>query len=87
MVVIIHKGNGDFRGIGIIKVLGKELLGVITWRIGAEVQFHNVLHGFLAGWGMGTASLEAKLLRQIMETREEVLYELFLNLWKTYDAL
>ena len=40
-----------------------------------------------AGRGNGTATLEAKLLQQIAALREEVLYVIFLNLHKAYDAL
>ena len=36
---------------------------------------------------MGTASLEFKLLQKLMEMREEVLYGLFIDLRKEYDAL
>ena len=36
---------------------------------------------------MGTATHEAKLLQQIMAMREAVLYEVFLDLQKAYDAL
>ena len=35
----------------------------------------------------GTDSLEAKLLQQIMDTREEVLCNKFLDLHKDYDTL
>ena len=35
---------------------------------------------------MGTATLEAKLLQQILALREEVLYVIFLYLHKAYDA-
>ena len=57
------------------------------WWIGAAVKFHDVLQGFRAGWGTGASSLKAKMLQKIMLTREEVLYEVLLNLWKFYDAL
>ena len=46
-----------------------------------------MLHGFQAGRGTGTASLKANILQQLIEIREEVLYEVFLNLRKAYDAL
>ena len=49
--------------------------------------FHDALHGFRAGCGTGTATLEAKLLQQIAALREEVLYVIFLDLTKAYDAL
>ena len=35
----------------------------------------------------GTATLEAKLLQQLAALREEVLYVIFLELHKAYDAL
>ena len=56
-VVLIPKGNGEFVVIGLVKVLWKALSGVINRQIGVVVQFHNVLHGFRASWGMGNASL------------------------------
>ena len=36
---------------------------------------------------MGTETLEAKLLQQLVALREEVLYVIFLGLHKSYDAL
>ena len=39
------------------------------------------------GQGTGNVSLEAKMLQQLKEMSEEILYKLFLNLWKAYDAL
>ena len=46
-----------------------------------------MLHGFGAGCDTGTASLEAKLLQQLMAMRKEVLYQVFLELQKVYSAL
>ena len=36
---------------------------------------------------MGTSSLEAKMLQQLTSMKEEVLYKVFLDLKKVYDAL
>ena len=63
-----------------MEVLWKTVLGMINCRIGAVVQFHNVFHGFHTGWWVGTAYLESKLLHKLIEMREEVLHEFFLNL-------
>ena len=68
-VVIIPKGGGDFRGIRLIELLWKSLSGVIHRRIGAAVQFHDMLHGFWEGRGAGTAYIESKLLQQLTEMR------------------
>ena len=52
-----------------------------------SVRFHNNLHGLRVGRGTGTASLKAKMLHQITAMSKEVLYEVFLDLKKAYDAL
>ena len=41
----------------------------------------------MKGRGTGTATLEAKLLQQLAAMREKVLYVIFLDLTKAYDAL
>ena len=53
----------------------------------AFITFHNFLHGFWAGRGTGTATLEAKLLHQLAALREEVLYVILLGPHKAYYAL
>ena len=68
-------------------MLWKALSGVIHLCIGSAVQFHDGLHGLQAGRGTGTASFESKLFQQLNKMREEVLYEVFLGLNNSYDAL
>ena len=51
------------------------------------ISYHNALHGFWAGRGTGTATLEAKLLQQLAAMKEEVLNVIFLDLTKAYDSL
>ena len=48
--------------------------------IGAAVDLHDMLHGFRAGRSTGNVSLEVKLLQQLTAIREEVLYEVLLDL-------
>ena len=86
-MVLIHKVNEEFKVIGIVAVLWKALSGEINMRIGVEVQFRDVLHGFWSGRGTGTTSLESKLLHQLTAIMDEVLYEVFLGLHKANDAL
>ena len=85
--VIIPKGNRGFRVIGLVEVLWKALPGVINQRVGVAVQFHGILHGFWVGRVIGTTSLKANLFQQITGMRDEVLYEVFINLQKVYDTL
>ena len=49
--------------------------------------FHNILHRFHASIGTGTSSVKAKLLQQLVAIREEVLYNILLDMLKSYDAL
>ena len=60
---------------------------ILNFRLAASINFHELLHGFRACRGTGTATLEAKLLQQLATLREEVMYLIFLDLHKLYDAL
>ena len=86
-VVLIPKGKGEFRGIGLVEVTWKLIAVILHRRLTAVLQLHDALHGFQEGRGTGTATLEAKLLQQLAAMREEVLYVIFLDLTKAYDAL
>ena len=86
-VVLIPKGKGDYRGIGLVEVMWKVVVVILNRRLTSSITFHDVLHGFRAGHGTGTATLEAKLIQQLAAMREEVLYVIFLDLTKAYDAL
>ena len=68
-------------------VVWKVVAMILNFRLTASITFHDILHGFRAGCVTGTVTLEAKLLHQLVATREEVLYVIFLNLHEVYDAL
>ena len=80
-------GKKDYRGIGIIEVIWKLVAAIFNLRFTASITFHDFLHGFRAGRGTGTYTLDAKMLQQLAALREEVLYVIFLDLRKEYDAL
>ena len=86
-VVLITKGNKEYRGISIVEVMWKVVAEILNCRFTASITYHNFLHGFRAGCGTGTATLEAKLLQQLGALREEVLYVIVLDLRKAYNAL
>ena len=85
-MVMIPKGKGEFRGIGLVEVVWKLLTLILHSRL-AAIKLHDVLHGLREGRGTGTATLKAKLLQQLADMREEILYVIFLDLTKAYDAL
>ena len=86
-VFLIPKGKKDYRGIGLVEVMWKVVVAILNHRFKASITYHDALHGFRAGRGTGTATLEAKLLQQLAALREEVLYVIFLDLTKAYDVL
>ena len=65
----------------------KVVAAILNHRLTASITLHDFLHGFWAVCGTGTANLEAKLLQKLVASREEVLYVIFLDLQKAYDAL
>ena len=76
-----------FQGIRLVEVLWKAVASLLNRRIMAEIMYRDVLNRFWSGQGTETASLESNLLQQLMVKREAVLFEVFLDLQKAYDAL
>ena len=70
-----------------MEVLWKTVTVILNHRLTMVIKFHDNLHDFHSGIGTGTASIESKLLQHLMAMREEVLYDIFLGLHKSYGAL
>ena len=73
--------------INLMEVMWKVVAEILNFRITASITFHNFFHGFWAGRGTGTTTLEANLFQQLVTLREEILYVIFLDLHKAYDTL
>ena len=86
-MVLIPKGKKDYRGIDLLEVMWKVVADILNRWFTASITFHDFLCGFRAGRRTGTATLEANLLHQLADLREVVLYMIFLDLNKAYDAL
>ena len=85
--VMTPMGKMNYCGIGLVELMWKIVAEILNFRITASITFHDFLHGFRAGCGTGTATLEDKLLQQLASLREEVLYVIFMDLHKVYEAL
>ena len=72
-VVLIPKGVKEYSGIGLVEVTWKVVAAILHRRLTTAIAYHDFLHGFWAGCGTRTATLEAKLLQQLAAMREEVL--------------
>ena len=86
-VVLLPKGKREYRGVGLVEVTWKVVAVILHRRLTTGITFHDALHRFQEGCGTGTATFKAKLLQQLVAMREEVLYVIFLDLTKAYDAL
>ena len=86
-VVLIPKGKGEYRGIGLVEVMWKVVTAILNRRITASITYHEILYGFRASCSTVTATIKAKLIQQLVAMREEVLYVIFLDLHKEYYAL
>ena len=62
-VVFIPKGRKEYRGIGLVEAMWKVVAAILHCRLATAITYHDFLHGFRAGRGTGTATLEAKLLQ------------------------
>ena len=65
VVVLLPKGGGDFRGIGLLEPFWKLIEGVMDACL-KKIKLHDCLHGFRPGRGTGTATLEVKLVQQLV---------------------
>ena len=86
IVVLIPKGRGDYRGIGLLEPCWKLIEIVMDRRLNV-VELHDSLHGFRVGRGCGTATVEAKLAQHLSYLEQEAFYGIFIDLRKAYNAM
>ena len=60
---------------------------IINRRLSTDISFHEMLHRFQDGGGTGTPLLKSKLIQQLMAMTQEVMYVIFLDLYKANDTL
>jgi hypothetical protein len=86
-LVLIPKGDGGMRGIGLLETVWKLMSSIVNRRLCNNIVFDDALHGFRAGRGTGTATLEAKLSVERALLQGSTLFTVFLDLSKAYDTL
>ena len=86
IVVLLPKGGGDFRGIGLLRPFWKVMEIIMDNRL-QVVDFHDCLHGFVKGKGCGTVGIEAKLVQQLAVLEQHPLYVMFIDLKKAYNVM
>ncbi len=87
IVVLLPKGGGDYRGIGLLEPLWKVVEHIMDREMNA-LQLYEALHGcWNRGSGMGMVILEAKLAQQLAHLQQEPFYGVFLDLKKAFDTM
>ena len=62
-VVLLPKGGGKYRGIGLVEVVRKVVTVILNFFFTASITYHNSLYGFRMCCSTGTAYPEIKLLQ------------------------
>ena len=70
-----------------MRSFAKVVASLLKRRLTSAITYHDALHGFRVGRVTGTAAVKAKLLQQTMTVREAVIFEVFLDLHNSYNAL
>ena len=70
-----------------MEVLRKMMTVILNHRLGTAIAFHDFLHIFRTGRIMGTSYINTKLLQYLEAVREEIIYEILLDLQTEYNYL
>ena len=62
-------------------------MAVVNFRLKRGMILHDALNGFRVGEGMGTATLEAKLVQYLIGLAQKPLFQAFLDVRKVYSSL
>ena len=65
-MILLPKGQGGYRGIGLVEVIWKKISSIINTHLRVAVSLHYTLHGFRQGRGMDTETFVANLAQQLV---------------------
>ena len=60
---------------------------IINNRLSTTITIHDALHGFRQRRGTGTSILKVKLVQQLAGILQKPLFQVFLDVKKSYDSL
>jgi hypothetical protein len=86
IIVLIPKGGGDYRGIGLLEPMWKVCERVMDLRLNV-FDLHNLLHDCCNKRGTRTAKIEAKLAQQLAHLEQAPFYGVFLDFKKAFDSM
>ena len=86
-MVLILKGGGGYRRIGLVEVIWKVFTLIVNNQLLCTTILHNDLNGFIKGRGIGTEIMEENLEHQLAGIFHAPLFHVFINVQKDYDSL
>ena len=86
-MVMIQKGKGEYKGIGLVETIWKVCTSIVNSRLQSSIVLHDALHGFRHGRGTWAAIMEAKLEQQLAGIFHDPLFQVFLEVRKAYNSL
>ena len=86
VIVLLPNGGGDYRGIGLLDPIWKVAEVVMDNRL-KVLDYHDCLHGFLAGQGTGTETTEVNMAQQLAYIEQVPLNVVFIDLCKAYNGM
>ena len=87
MMVLLQKGKGGYRGIGIVEVLCQVYSVLVNCSLNSSFVLHDALHEFREWRGAGMATLEANLAQQLASIAHDTLFQVFLDVHNSYSEL
>jgi hypothetical protein len=87
VLVLIQKGSGGCRGIGLLEICWKVISKIMDFRMKKGIYIDDLIHGFRADRGTSTSNIEAKLQMQLSCVWRQTFYQVCIDLAKVYDTL
>ena len=86
-VILLPKGRCEYIIIGFLGVILK-VISIIIYRCLVEyIELYDVLHMFRVWRGTRTATLDVRIFQGITGMRKEVMYDIFVDIYKYNDSL
>ena len=86
-MVLIIKGGGEYRGIGLVELIWNFRASIMNNRLRSAINLHDALHGFRQGREAGTMTTEANMAQQLAGIFHEPLFQVFIDVRKAYESL
>ena len=87
MMVLIPKILGGYRGIGLVEVVWKFFSSIVNNRLQSTIILHGALHGFIQVRVAGVYIMDTKLEQQLTGIVHTSMFQVFLDVQKSYNSL